>query len=139
MSPMSRSRLLMAQGFVDCHLCLHRELGILPHSPGGESKYDMVAAFPIFVSISLSRVRSLLIVDPRYVNCFTTPSSLSPIVMIGDTPTSCPKTFVFFTLIVIPMSLQAPEKRFIRNWSSSCLGCGGNIIRKQHITDQSLP
>lgn len=65
----------------------------------------MVVAFPILLSISVSRVRSLLIVDLRYMNWFTTSSS--SMVRIGGTSTSCPWIFIFFRLIVSPIEVKS--------------------------------
>ena len=57
---------------------------------------SVVAAFPILLSISVSKERLLVMVEPRYVNCSTTSSSLSSMVMAGSSIVSCPRTFVFF-------------------------------------------
>ena len=49
-------------------------------------------------------------------------------VMAGSSTVSCPRTFVFFRLMVSPKSLQAWEKRSISVYSSCC------IVREQHAS-----
>ena len=53
------------------------------------------------------------------MNWQTSSSSLSSMVMTGGACVSCPRTFVFFRLIVSPKSLQAFEKQSTNDCSSS--------------------
>ena len=62
----------------------------------------VVAAVPILLSISLSKEKLPVMVEPRYVNWF-----VSSMVMIGGVSVFCVRTFVFFRLTVHPKSLEA--------------------------------
>ena len=78
-------------------------------------------------------------VEPRYANCSTTSNSSSSMVMAGSSIVSCPRTLVFFRLMVSPKSLQNPE----RNGPSVpalLLGDGRHccIVGKQHVSDEGF-
>ena len=71
---------------------------------------NVVAALPILWLISVSRERLSVTVEPRYVNCWTAPSSYSSMVMSGGVSVSCPKTFVFLRLMVSQKVLAVLRK-----------------------------
>ena len=98
-------------------------LGLVHTREGRQA--SVVAAFPILLLISVSKERLSVMVEPRYVNCSTTSSSLSSMVMAGSSNVSCPRTFVFFRLMVSRKSLQAREKQSI---SAAPTGCRLSLL-----------
>ena len=77
-----------------------------------------------------------------YVNCSTTSSSQSSMVMAGSSIVSCPRTFVFLRLMITrtPQSLQAWEKQTVHLCLQLLLGVGRHccIVREQHVSDEGF-
>ena len=109
------SSVLMTQALYTAILVFVVNLGLIHTRVVRRAR--VVAAFPIPLSSSASRERLSVIVEPRYVNWCTASSSYSSIVMIGGDSVPCPRTLVFFRLMVSPKSLQAWEKPSISDWS----------------------
>ena len=76
-------------------------------------------AFPILEFRSVSRLRLLEMVEPRYVKSSTTSRVQSPMEMQGAKLTSWPRMLVFFILIVRENSLQARENQLMSSWRAA--------------------
>ena len=98
----------------------------------------VVDALPMRLFSSLSRLRELVMVEPRYTNSFTTSSSYSAILMLGAVYTHCPMTWVFFWLMVRPNSWHALLKQSISLYRSSfeCVAMAAssaNRMSRRHL------
>ena len=88
----------------------------------------VVAAFAILLSISLSKERLSVIVETRFLNCSTTSSSYSSMVMACSSIVSCPRTLVFLRLMVCPKSLQ---RKTVHDCLQLLLGVGRHYLYRQ--------